>query len=103
MSLIIVVERMKSQGLPSRKRAISQIPHEEAEAEPAWKDARPHGHDAKEQRADDRQWPDDIQEVRRCERGHKTADTALQDREDQDIKPDDDQPNESNPPHLRGL
>jgi len=41
--------------------------------------------------------------VRRCERGHKTADTALQDREDQDIKPDDDQPNDSNPPHLRGL
>src|SRR5579859_742520 len=39
------------------------IAREEAEAEPGWKDARPHGHDAKEQRADDRQGPDDIQEV----------------------------------------
>ncbi len=79
------------------------IAHEEAEAEPAWKDARPHGHGAKEQRADDRQWPDDIQEVRRRERGHQTADTALQDREDQGVEPDDDQPNEANPPYLCGL
>ena len=63
----------------------------------------PNSHNAKEQRADDRQRPDDIQEVRRCERGHKTADTALQDREDQDINPDDDQPNESYPPYLCGL
>jgi hypothetical protein len=54
MILILVVESMKSQGLLSRKRGISQIPHEEAESEPAWKDRCPHGHDAKEQRADDR-------------------------------------------------
>src|SRR5579884_3977087 len=56
--------------------------------------------DAKEQRAEDRQWPDDKQEGRRRERGHQPADTALQDREDQDIKPDDDQPDKSNPPYL---
>jgi hypothetical protein len=35
MILIIGVERMKNQGLLSRKRGIFQIPHEEAEAEPA--------------------------------------------------------------------
>ncbi len=76
------------------------VAREKAEAQPAWKNARPYGHDAKEQRADDRQWPDDKQEGRRRERGHQPADTALQDREDQDIKPDDDQPDKSNPPYL---
>jgi hypothetical protein len=39
MILILVVERMKSQGLLSGKRGIWEIPHEEAESEPAWKDA----------------------------------------------------------------
>ena len=100
MILILVVESMKSQGLLSRKRGISQIPHEEAEAEPAWKDSCPLGHDAKEQCPNDRYWPDDIQEGRRCECGCQAADTTLEYREDQDIEPDDDQPNESNPPHL---
>src|SRR5579885_2624680 len=76
------------------------VAREKAEAQPAWKNARPYGHDAKEQRADDRQRPDDKQEGRRRERGHQPADTALQDREDQDIKPDDDQPDKSNPPYL---
>ena len=64
MILILVVESMKSQGLLSRKRGMWEIPHEEAEAEPAWKDACPNGHDAKEQRADDRHGPDDIEEIR---------------------------------------
>ena len=35
--------------------------YEEAESEPAWKNARPHRHDAKQQRADHRQWPNDEQ------------------------------------------
>ncbi len=82
MILILVVESMKSQGLLSRKKGIWEIPHEEAEAEPAWKDSCPHGHDAKEQCPNDRQRSDDIQEGRRCECRYQAADTALQDWED---------------------
>ncbi len=51
----------------------------------------------------DRQGSDDIREVRWREHGNQAADTALQHREDQDIKPDDDQPNETNQPYLPGL
>jgi hypothetical protein len=46
MILILIVERMKSQDLLSRKRGIWEIPHEEAEAEPAFllfmREANPH-------------------------------------------------------------
>jgi len=60
----------------------NDIANEDAPAKPAWKNVCPDRHYAKEERANDRQWPNQEQEVRNMERGYEASDASFVTRQD---------------------
>src|SRR5258708_35657873 len=78
----------------------NDIANEDDPAKPTWKNVCPDRHYAKEERANDRQWPNQEQEVRDMERGYEASDASLKNGEDQHIKPNDNQSHQSIPTNL---
>ena len=60
----------------------NDIANEDDPAKPTWKNVCPDRHYAKEERANDRQWPNQEQEVRDMERGYEASDASFVTRQD---------------------